>query len=326
VLGLIAVPVVFVSIALIFGPGSYSEAIKWVYNDFASYLPIYKTLVAIFPSADIIIRTLWVFTFTPVVLLGAALTTFWGRKDKILATYATVAWTIYVASLVPTLLVGLAGLSQLFFIYYSLCILSTLAGYGLIRFFMLLVYRPALRIGVVATVLFCFMLVQLAWPLSFRPIGKPAPWSVWPTKVNFDFEPPANLRSYAGGNYFVVTDEMKEALSWARQHLTKDDVFITNRIDSQYYGIFSEHRAFYETTYYTPAHWADEDLINGRYGWRAQLVQDWIAGKPDVLARMKQAGITYIYVDRLNGPAVPDLPGLAKPLFENRDFAIYAIP
>jgi hypothetical protein len=321
---LIAVPVISVSIVLIFGPGSYSEAIKWFYSDYGVYVPMYKTLLAIFPSADYAIRTLWIVTFSPVILLGAALTTFWGRKDRTLLTYATFAWTIFGASLVPTMLTAIAGFSQLFFIYYGLCILSTLAGYGLFVLLRSFVFRPAFRIGLVAGVLFCFIIAQLIWPLTVIPAWGAWSLSVWPTPYNFQFLPAGDRRNV--GKSFVLTDEIKDALSWARQHLSKDDVFVANLTGVPLYGLYSEHRAFYETTLYTPASLTNNELRIARYGWRDQLVKDWIAGKSDVLARMKQAGITYIFVDRLNGPPAPDLPGLAAPSFENQDFAIYAIP
>lgn len=324
-LGLLLVPVLVVSVGLIFGQGSYSEAIKWVYSSFGSHTPIYPTLLATAPSADIVIRTLWIFTFAPVILLGATLTTFFGRKNRILSTYAALVWTIFAASLVPTMTIELVGFSQLFFIYYGLCILSTLAGYGLIVLFKSVVYSPIVRIRVVGGLLICLMIAQIFWPSPPIALVGASFGSIWPSEKASSLQTSLELRSYVG-KYFVLTDEMRDALSWARHHLSKDDVFVVNNVGPALYAVYSEHRAFNETTSYTPANLTDKALLITRYGWRNQLIEDWIAGKPDVLIRMKQAGITYIFVDRLNGPVMPNLPSLPPPAYENRDFIIYPIP
>jgi hypothetical protein len=41
---------------------------------------------------------------------------------------------------------------------------------------------------------------------------------------------------------------------------------------------------------------------------------------------MREAGITHIFVDKINGYTVANLPELGFPIYANSDFEIYALP
>ncbi len=66
-------------------------------------------------------------------------------------------------------------------------------------------------------------------------------------------------------------------------------------------------------------------MLKDHFGARFTLITDWRAGNLDVPARMRQAGISYLYIDRVNGFAVPTYPDLSPPIFERPDFAIYRL-
>jgi len=61
-------------------------------------------------------------------------------------------------------------------------------------------------------------------------------------------------------------------------------------------------------------------------GPRFAIQEAWQNNAPDTLARMKRAGITLLYVDRLNGSPVPLPADVGPPLFDRPDFAVYRVP
>jgi hypothetical protein len=334
-LGLILLPVLAVSTALIFGEGSYSDTIRWVYNAFADTVPFYTTLLSTLHLSDILLRTIWIFSFAPITLLGASITTLVWRKNTSLSMYAALAWTIFSASLVASMIISLGGQAQLFFLLYGLSVLNTVMGYGIVELSKFVLSSIPRRIGVFGALLAMFIVAQILAPSPPVSLFDSSVYSIWPLQqyelLQVFAGGPANQQTSGPipyvGQAFVLTNEIRDALSWARQHLSKDDVFAVNVIGAAPYSGYSERRAFYETTLYTVESQSlqGQDLVGARYGWRDQLIQDWRAGKSDVLARMKQVGITYIFVDRVNGMAIPNLEGLPSPVFENKDFAIYLI-
>lgn len=320
--GVVSLAVFASSANLILGKDSFSSAFSWVFGAYGAMTPFYGTLHAWLPWAGILIKALWVPAFFPLILFGAAFATAAAGDDTRRARYCAFAWTLYAASLVPTMALSMKGYSQLFFVYYGLVVLAPVAGLGLV-----LLARAAassLRLAALAAFGVAVVACGAQW-LAPGPHGSPfgpAAVTAWPGVNLRPLAQPEDLRGLATRT-FVLTPEIREGLAWAREHLGSSDVFVANRLRCGVYSAYCERRSFFETLDYTPEAHLDMDLARQRYGWRSELVEDWVAGRPGALDRLEDSGVTVLFVDHLNGPSVSLLP---EPVFRNRDFSIHRLP
>ncbi len=336
--------VVFVTIPLVFGEHSYRTGVQWAYAIFATATPYYPQMITR-GWPDGLVRALWLFGFAPLPLLLAALATWRHRRTAGFGIYALFIWAMLLAALVPTLAVDLLGFTQMFFLYYALIALGTLAGCGVAMLLDRIQVRPAVLVNCVGIGAVLFFGSQILSPASAT---RTAPtlrnqWSeiFWQARADYWWHQPLRgegdeslrqarfLCSQAGGcpTLFLTTD-IRQGLEWARRNTPTDAVFAMNVPGAAAYGGYSERRAFYETASYNAAAEAshyDPVVVAAVTGRRLAIQVSWQAGEPDTLARMRAAGITLLFVDRVNGSQVPPLPGLPPPAYESRDFAVYRL-
>lgn len=340
---MIAIPVIFVSIPLIFGPSSYSESIKWDFATFTPSTPFFSTFITR-SIPDGVLRAVWLPGFAFLFLLGAVVTTWLHRKSDF--QYLLFVWMLFFASIIPALFIALLGASQLFFLYYGLAVLSTLSGYGLVRILLWLVasirqQRPRLVIFWAAFVI--INMIQIGFPTTaenWRSLVYSMNGGVFIRTVNwldiYSRESVALSRAkpitdYGNGEVFsrryTLTDEIKNGLLWARLNLPKSTVFAANVPEASVLSGLSEHRAFFETMLFSLyRHRTSMAGALQYYHERFQILEDWKVGTPDLIARMKAAGISHLFVDKVNGYSVAELPGLSDPVYVSEDFVIYALP
>jgi hypothetical protein len=329
----LAIPILLITAQLVFGEGSYAESVRWSYGDYASYTKFYESLrpyLRNFPT-----RTLWFMGFTFLFLLGAIAATWRERRNRDHADYIVFAWMVFIASLVPSMGTTIPGASQLFFLYYSLAGLATLAGFGLVWLVNVILSQ---RWGRVSAAIATFI-VLMAAQFAFVPPNLPFEQQMLPIisvfsrayrwlPIAFADEshlPPPEPLSEAGSLFVTqidMTDSLRKGLEWARLNLPPDSVFIVNITEISAYAALSEQRAYYETEIFT----AYAHSVGGRnpvFESRRALIADWQSGASDVIDRMRSAGITHIFVDTVNGFRAPSYE--LSPIFENDDFAIYAL-
>ena len=331
---IVTVPTLLITAQLIFGPGSYAESVRWSYGDFGGYTKFYEALSTYF--GDLWTRTLWLFGFSGLFIVGASAATWFERRKPDSSQYFTFIWLIFLASVVPAMGIALTGASQLFFLYYGLTALATLAGYGLVSLLRRILSSGTIRVTAAVATLTLVLLAQFLFvppniPLNERLLPIVAVFSRTYNWLPYVFAsdatlPPAAPFTEESGVYFSVinmTDDLREGLSWARVDLPQDTVFVVNVPQASAYSALSEHRAFYETEMFSVyAHISQGH--SDHFQWRRDLLADWQAGEADVLQRMREAGITHVYVDSVNGFDVPNTEPL-YPVFENGQFAIYAL-
>ncbi len=319
-------------LSLMIGEASYSQTIKWAFGSFSGYLDYFKILVE-WGVPDAIARLLWLPGFCAPVLLGAAFASVRGRDRGGAEAYWSFAWMSLLAALVPAFSINLLGWSQLFFLYYALTILATLAGVGWVRFARSRFAGPAL-----ATVFACWLLIQMTFGFGGRLVlvGEEAStiWErvdSWPEViVNPAFpRPEARVEPECdrpGCRKLFLTPNVRDALEWARINLPTDAVFVANSRGPGAYGALSEKRAFFETIYYGVKFHVEmqEEAEDPFFEARQTTLDAWWQGRPGFVAELKRAGVTHLFVDRINGGAVPYRhPDLGNPVYSNPDFLIF---
>ncbi|MCI2046640.1 MAG: hypothetical protein LKJ90_02850 [Faecalibacterium sp.] len=129
----------------------------------------------------------------------------------------------------------------------------------------------------------------------------------------------------------TMTAEDWAAAQWLKTHTPADTIFATNRNNKQFdaaegtfhfYTAASERRCYLESYRYG----MDYDHAYAEIRRRLEKVSDAIfyhLSEADAFALARQEGIDYLVVSRL----VPGAPvWQAKPVYENEDVAIYAVP
>ncbi len=129
----------------------------------------------------------------------------------------------------------------------------------------------------------------------------------------------------------TMTDGDWAAAQWLKTHTPTDTIFATNRNNKQFaaaegtfhfYTAASERRCYLESYRYG----MDYDCAYTEIRHRLEKVSDNIfyhLAEADAFALARQEGIDYLLVSRL----VPGAPAWqAKPVYENEDVAIYAVP
>jgi len=289
---------------------------------------------------DGLARGVWIFGFAMLYLLGAGIATWKQRKDHAAAPFFVFVWAFFLAGVIPGTCFYIFGDNQIYFVWYGLVALASIAGYGLFTLGASLARRPRV---------FGIVLGAIALIYAFAPgiaPGQPTGYyykeyltigHLQPTgSMAWNAQSDAQLRNKRQAcvlqpdnpacNELFLTSDIRDGLEWARTRLPKNAVFAGNVFSAGAYGAYSERQAYYETANWTPEGQSpDPTLLVSRFGPQATLLFDWVAGKPDVPARMRAAGISYLFVDRLNGFATPAYPDLPPPVFERPDFAIYRL-
>jgi hypothetical protein len=331
---LVSLPVALITLQLVFGAGSYAESIEWIYAEFSEYTRFYEAVSA--DLGDFLSRTMWLIVFAILFLVGT-LSFIWSRRAQIINDrYAVFIIMVFLASVIPSMGIALQGASQLFFLYYGLTALASLAGFGYLALFTHLVRQRYLLVSLFLSILILYSIAQFRFVppnLGFNESVMPV-IAVFTRTTNWfpvAFQRHENLPLATGfevekGPYLSrlnMSSELRRGLEWARLNLPDDAVFIVNVSNASLYGALSEHRAFFETDMFSSrAHVAGGE--SDYYEERRSLLADWQAGVPNALENLAMMGVTHIYVDFLNGfPVVNESP--ARLLFQNDHFAVVAL-
>lgn len=334
------VPAAAVTARLVFSQNSYSGAILWKYASFSRALPYYVNHISLGLPPDAL-ASLWPIGFSVLFLLGALVTTWKLRHDDETSAFLVFVWLFFAASLVPTMTIQLQGASQLFFLYYGLGALATIAGFGLFPLVVTPVRHPRLFITIATTVLFLFNWAHFEsssaehslkdWAMASQAtfILRATNWipEAFKTDDQLGHSVDKATNSDPYRRQMILTDDLYRGLLWARTHLPTNAVFAVNVLDASVYAAYSEKRAFLETTLFSVEQHESNNMyaVLDQFQWRYDLLNDWKTGQRNVYDRLKQAGITHLFVDHVNGGTVSGLPG-AKLIFENHDLEIYALP
>jgi len=336
---LMLVPIPLITLPLAFGSRNSVSSLVLRNNSFAAQLPYYNTLIALH-WPDGIARGVWIFGFAFLYLLCAALGTWRQRKNRRTTPFFVFVWAFFLAGVIPGTCFYIFGDNQIYFVWYGLVALTSIAGYGLFALCAWLGRHPRVfGLSIVAIVL-VYALVPGIDPIqpvaaNYRESLANAHFHLMRTAV-FDAQSDTQLRNEsqkcnpqpdAGAcSYTFLTEDIRNGLAWARSSLPKDAVFAVNAYNAGVYGSYTERQAFFESVQWTAeGQSGDPNMLKDHFGARFTLITDWRAGNLDVPARMRQAGISYLYIDRVNGFAVPTYPDLSPPIFERPDFAIYRL-
>lgn len=335
-----ALPVAAVTLRLVFGADSYAESIQWSYAHFSRFMPYYLVLTEHgWPS--FLASTLWVIAFAALFLAGSVTATWIARRDRARELRLVFGWMLFAASLVPALAISLQGASQLFFLYYGLAALAPIAGWGLALAVQALRHGPRRLLASAALLL---LVINAGYFASVSPDRSFAEWTAYnqagfawrafnwasdafKTDADLARDPAPDESAGALGPYakkLVLTDDLRNGLRWAREHLPKNAVFAANVYDAAPYGGYSERRAFLETVIFTSTQHQAGPLgePSARYASRFHLLDEWRAGQADAVERLRLAGVTHLFIDRVNGDPVVEPPASQR-VFANADFAIY---
>jgi hypothetical protein len=331
---LVTLPVALITVQLVFGPGSYAESIQWQYANFSGFTRFYESVSP--HLGDVPTRSLWLLGFGGLCIFGALAATWVLRRANSAGYVFVFAWMLFAASLIPAMGIALKGASQLFFLYYGLAVLAPLAGYGLIAAARWFIAHPGVRTAGGLVTLLLVMWAQYVFvppnlPFNQQVLPIMAVFSrtfYWlPVAFSQDSDLPRSngLNPNVGGylSQMNMTEPLAEGLGWARLHLGEEAVFAVNVPEASVYAGLSEVRAFYETDAFSVrSHIAGSE--NGYFQPRRDLIAAWRDGADGVVEQMRTSGITHLFVDSVNGFAVPNRETLS-PIFENSDFAIYAL-
>ena len=332
VVGVLALAIAPPTMMLIFGEGSYSQSLQWIFGAFPRRTGAFETLVG-WGVPESIAIVLWLFGFCAPILLGAILGSVAMRRRGEDGNYVVFVWMSLVAALVPALGIELLGQSQLFFLYYALTALATLAGAGWMAFIR---SRFALRTTAVVCGLWILSQALLGFGgrLSMFDPRVDAIWGRsqwWPHAVTHrdrlmgsPRQQPASTSPYE--RRISLTPGIEEGLDWARRNLPADAAFAVNVQSASVYGALSESRAFLDAANFSVrSHVArSQGAARGIFAPRRAKLDAWVQARPGFVAGLTSAGVTHLFVDRVNGRLVPiDHPDLGEPIFENTDFVIF---
>jgi hypothetical protein len=144
-----------------------------------------------------------------------------------------------------------------------------------------------------------------------------------------DTEPPSQpVISWADGDdRLLITPGLSSGLSWLRGVADSSTVIATNVPGAAFYAGLCECREYLQTLQYTSAYIAAETVPGATitaYDKRESLLKAWIHGEPGGVAALREAGVTVLIVDHINGFSVSPV-GLPKPAFSNAEISIYRI-
>jgi hypothetical protein len=319
---------------LLFGEDSYAQSIQWVFAEFARHQSYFPVLVG-WGLPAWLAAAVWLPVFAAPILLGAAFASGRLARGGEATDYVVFAWMSLVAAVVPGLGTQLLGSSQLFFLYLSMTILASFAGVGWVAF-----ARSRYVWPVVGGAAAFWLAVQIALGFEGRIVlVDPRVSSVW-TRLDWwsdavsDRGRPIHDRLRADEDEspyfrrFSLTPDIRRGLEWARLHLDDDAVFAVNVRHCSVYGALAEARAYLDTTYFSAG--SHKAAAEGRpvdlFQDRRLRVASWVRGRPDAIAGLRRAGVTHVFVDRVNGVVAPTSdPLLGRPVYESEDLSIYAL-
>jgi len=305
---------------LLLAEDSYAQAIRWVFAEYAGTLPYHRALTSV-GVPDAAARSLWIFGFATLPLVGAVLATPLMRTNTECTPYLTFVWMAFFASLVPSVSIGLRGTSQLFFLYYGIASLATIAGTGWIA----LAHSPY-RSRVAWGIFSLWVAVQLLFglPATTRTISSNAEIDLgrvgWWTHLGR--EAPRNGRELRRLGVMSMTPSIGDGLDFARRTLPADAVFATNVFEAAPFAALSESRAFFETVnLHVSAHLGNK-TDNGRFEARLHVVRDWIEAKPHSCGALLAGGVTHLFIDRVNGVDLSAASGFGRAIYQSDDFEV----
>jgi hypothetical protein len=318
---------------LVFGEGSYSTSIVWELAAFAKQRLWYAPLATVLPSWAL--AGLWAAGFAFLILTGAIAAAFLTPKaSPAKSSFALFGWLCFAAGLVPALGISLHGASQLFFLYYGIAALSPVAGFGLARLGESAYRKWGFAIPLAAAI--------FGWSLIHMTLGFPMSIGLTDDRINViwvrthwwrlavierGIRPQLDTKRLGlHGRKVALTPEIRAGLDWARRNFPGDSVFAVNVREASPYGAYSESRAFLETTrFHVRSHDQGYDEATPYFQWRHDLLKAWEVGAPNTIEQMRQAGITHLFEDRVNGYPVASLSGGRRAVYESADFIIHEL-
>jgi hypothetical protein len=261
-------------------------------------------------------------------------------KVRPLSWFAAVA---FLSGVVVAMAFSVPGISQLFFLYIGMVVIAPIAGFGL-SLMLGAAWRQRFSVTPIVLMLIAILVAFAAHAVGGRP-SLPLAASPWAMALQVNRVEPGLLAytepasfpmsapsEYASSNLFLsqrlrLTPAMLSGLDWARNTLASDDVIATNVPGAALYAGLCECREFYQTPMYTPEFLAGltDSSVTSLSAWRERRLRSWMAGVPGSVEALRESGVTYLFVDGLNGAPVATSAEMGKAVFAQDDFSIYKI-
>lgn len=323
----IAVGAVAGSAPVLLSQGGYQDTAHANLGQAAQGMPLDAILMH-HPLLHGILLVVFPFAIAPVLIGSAALAVLYPPSGVGVERYLVLVCGIFVAALVPSILLAMPGTSQLFFLYFGLLGLATLSGRGLMIIGRSAVEHPRSAAAALTVAVLLFAVTRERVGGSVAPLLGDSSYSTGLRDliregVSGVLTPDAVVPGV--GPQLLMTAGVRGGLEWARLHLPGDAVVVTNVVDALPYTALSQTQGWMATDAYTPAAFADDPsaAIARDYGARLELRGRWLGGQTGTLEALRTAGVTDIFVDRINSSVRPPVPGVA--IFDDGAFAIYAL-
>jgi hypothetical protein len=233
---------------------------------------------------------------------------------------------------------SIPGESELFFLYMAMVLIAPVAGLGLCQVGTLL-WLGRRRVTPVTIA----VIVVAGLGVHLKVGGVPAPPFYDGSRfaqglfahitvgvgAYEDTQPPSQpVMSWTDGDQrLLVTSDVISGLSWLRGVTKPTTVVATNVPGAALYAAMCECREYFQTEQYASPYIAAQRVPGATvtaYDTRERLLENWIYGEPGGVAALREAGVTVLIVDHVNGFPVSPV-GLPKPAFSNADISIYRI-
>jgi hypothetical protein len=132
-------------------------------------------------------------------------------------------------------------------------------------------------------------------------------------------------------DHYGMTAALYRGLLWVRGHTTSCDVLaVNNHLTSSrstvslyfYYSAFTERRVFLESWYYTPYGTLSPQPFPARFKLNTEALT---RGDPAALRKLREAGVSYVLIDKTHGGGAPEPPGVSRLVFSNSALDVYRL-